>query len=95
MDHPEEDPEGLGATVKVKWFEPMVISLLGGKYKLKQNADGFTHSTKPTDHCIGILPPQSKMIDLDEVICQAGKKINQISVKILPADIDSQIAAMI
>ena len=83
--------------MKVKQYEPMVINLLGSKYKLKQNGDGFAlHSTKPTDHCIGILPPQSKMIDLDEVVCQAGKKINQISRKIQPADdIDSQIATMI
>ena len=55
VDHPEQGPE---ATVKVRQYKPIVINLLGGKYKVKQSADGFTlHSTKPTDHFIGMLPP--------------------------------------
>ena len=97
MDGPEQDLEASGATVKVKQYEAMVINLFGGKYKLKQNANGFAlHSTKPTDHCIWTLPPQPEIIDLNEVICQAGEKIKEISGIILPADdIKSQVATTI
>ena len=93
VDHLEQGPE---ATVKVRWYEPIVINLLGGKYKWKQSGDEFTlHSTKPTDYFIGMFPPQPEVIDLDDVIHQAGEKINQISGKIPPADdIESQKAAM-
>ena len=94
---PEQDPEASGATVKVKRYKAMVNNLLGGKYQLKQNANGFTlHSTKPTDHCVWTLPPQLEIIDLNEVICQAGEKIQEISGIIMPADdINSQVAATI
>ena len=63
---------------------------------MKQSVDGFAlHSTEPTDHFVGMLPPQPEVIDLDDVVRSAGKKINQISGKILPADdIESQKAAM-
>ena len=84
VDCPGQGPE---ATVKVRRYEPIVIKLLGGKYKVKQSADEFAlHSTEPTDQFLGILPPQPKVIDLDDVVHSAGEKINQISQRIPPAD---------
>ena len=57
--------------VKVKQYKPMVILLLNGKYKLKQNENGyFTLNCKEaTNWCyLGTLPPPPQHLDLDEVV---------------------------
>ena len=57
--------------VKVKWYEPIIIIFLNGKYKLKQNENGYftLYCNKATDWCyLATLPPPPEHLDLDEVI---------------------------
>ena len=64
--------------VKVKQYKPIMILLLDGKYKLKQNENGtFTlYCKEATDWCyLETLPQPPEHFDLDEFIQQTGQTI--------------------
>ena len=70
--------------------------MLDGKYKLKQNENGYftLYHNKATDWCyLATLPPPPEHLDLDEVVWQAEEKIHELDDKMQPlAEADSELA---
>ena len=85
--------------VKLKWYEPIMILLLNGKYKLKQNENGtFTlYCKEATDWCyLETLPPPPEHLDLDEFVQQTGQTILEVYEETHPLpEVYSQLAESI
>ena len=96
MGYTNEESAG---DVKVKWYKPIVIHLLDGKYKLKENENGtFTlYCKEAIDWCyLETLPPPPEHFDLDKFIQQTGQTILEVYEETHPLpELYSQLAESI